>query len=100
MPDQVVSILPAVLFLVPAAVGVLAYFIGRASITARNTVVLLGALATAAIALAMLQQMFALRAVLTTWGEELRVDALSMVLVLLIITWIITLTLLTLQFSL
>lgn len=85
MPDnQVVSILPALLFMVPGATGIIAYFVGRASTAGRNGVVVLGALGTAGIAAGMLYQMFACDAALTTWGEELRVDGLSMVLALLI----------------
>jgi len=84
MPDQVASILPALVFIVPAVAGLLAYVVGRASVAARNAVVVLAAVATGAIAVAMLYQMLAYHAVLTTWGEELRVDGLSMVLVLVI----------------
>jgi len=84
MRDQLASILPALVFIVPAVTGIIAYFLGRASITARNALVVLGALATAALGVGMLYQMLASNAVLTTWGEELRVDGLSMVLVLII----------------
>jgi hydrogenase-4 component F len=84
MPIQLVSILPALVFTVPAAAGVIAYLLGRASIAARNVVVVLGASATFGIAVGMLYQTLAHNAVLTTWGEELLVDGLSMVLVLII----------------
>jgi proton-translocating NADH-quinone oxidoreductase chain N len=84
MRDQLASILPALVFVVPAVTGIIVYYLGRASIRARNVVAVLGALATAGIAVAMFVQMLASNAVLTTWGEELRVDGLSMLLVLVI----------------
>lgn len=85
MPDHVVSILPALVFIVPALFGVAAYYAGaKIGVAARNAVVLVGACATAALAIGMLYQMFAYEAVLTTWGEELLVDGLSMVMVLVI----------------
>jgi proton-translocating NADH-quinone oxidoreductase chain N len=84
MPNQVPSVLPALLLMVPAAAGLICYLLGRVSIAGRNTVVVLGAAATAGIALLMLHQVLFYDAVLTTWGEELRVDGLSMTLVLVI----------------
>ncbi len=84
MPNQVVSILPVLVFIVPAAAGILAYVVGRASVGVRNFVVVLGAAAAAVIGAVMLYQMLSLGAVLTAWGDELRVDGLSMVLVLVI----------------
>ena len=84
MPNQVVSVLPILLIFVPGATGIIAYFLGRVSIGGRNAAVVLGALVTATVGGAMLYQMLTLDAVLTAWGEELRVDGLSMVLVLVI----------------
>jgi hydrogenase-4 component F len=86
MPDQLVSILPALVFIVPAAAGLIAFAVGRwgHSFGARNAVVIIGALATAGIAIGMAYQVFAHDAVLTTWSQELRVDGLSLVLALVI----------------
>lgn len=84
MPNQVYSILPVLLLIVPAATGLIAYFLGKVSTPGRNLLVLVGALATAGIAAGMTYQMLAYDAVLVALSEELRVDGLSMVLTLVI----------------
>ena len=77
------SILPAAAFLVPLVAGALVFIAGRLGRRLVQGVVLLASLVTAAIGVVMADA--AVRgAVLTAWGNELRVDGLSALLVVVI----------------
>jgi len=77
------SILPAAAFLIPLAAGVLVMAGGRLGRRFSQVVLVLASLATAAAGVAMARATIQ-GLVLTAWGNELRVDALSALLVVVI----------------
>jgi proton-translocating NADH-quinone oxidoreductase chain N len=74
--NELNSQLPWVVFAAPAGAGVLIYLFGRRSSILRGTLAMIGAIVSLAIGILMSLQTYR-GAVLTTWGNELRVDALS-----------------------
>jgi hydrogenase-4 component F len=83
MQHLVPSSLTYVVFLAPAAAGLLAWVLGRLRRVLAEVLAVLGAAAAFAVSLAIVGQ--ALRGrILTGWGLELRVDSLSALMVLLI----------------
>jgi len=83
--NSVVSVLPALVFLIPAVLGILAWILGRASTALAQFLGFLGTAGALAAAVAMIPPVLAGQ-VLTYWGLELRVDALSCLVVTLIAT--------------
>jgi proton-translocating NADH-quinone oxidoreductase chain N len=81
MPHDIVSILPPLVFLLPAGVAVLLFLVGRYGAAGRNFLAAAGALATLVVAALMAAPVVRGR-VLTAWSDELRVDGLSALLVL------------------
>jgi proton-translocating NADH-quinone oxidoreductase chain N len=77
------SNLTELIFLIPAAAGLLAWLMGRARRVWAEALALLGAAGALACAAAMLPRVLGGK-ILTGWGLELRVDSLSALLVLLI----------------
>ncbi len=78
-----VSLLPALVFLLPAVAGLLAWALGRGRLALAETLAVVGAAGSLAVAAAMIPPVVAGR-VLTFWGNELRVDGLSCLVVNLI----------------
>ena len=74
--DELSSNLPWIVFIVPAGAGMLIYLVGRLSGTLRSLLTVVGVIVPFAIAVEMSAQTYR-GAVLTAWGNELRVDALS-----------------------
>jgi proton-translocating NADH-quinone oxidoreductase chain N len=70
------SLLPALVFLIPAAAGLLAWLLGKASASLSEALAVLGSAGALAAAIAMIPPVLA-GDVLTCWGLELRVDGLG-----------------------
>ncbi|NIM05072.1 MAG: oxidoreductase [Armatimonadetes bacterium] len=74
--STVSSVLPALVFLFPAAAGLLAWSLGKIRAALAETLAVLGAIGALVFALAMVPPVLAGHA-LTCWGVELRVDGLG-----------------------
>jgi hydrogenase-4 component F len=83
MEHTVPSNLTQIVFLAPAGAGVLAWLLGRVRRVLAESLALLGAAVSLALAIAMVGPVLRGQ-VLTGWGRELRVDSLSALLVVLI----------------
>lgn len=81
--NTIPSVLPALVFIIPAAAGLLAWLLGRVRLGAAQFLGFAGAAGALVVALAMVSPVVG-GSVLTTWGRELRVDGLSSLVVVLI----------------